>query len=323
MNRENRVSSKDPENLAPGRHPHLFNPQKKSSERKTRYVVLITIAMMAAEIVAGWLFGSMALFADGCHMGTHAAALSVSLLAYYLARRHAGDNRYAFGTWKIEILGAFSSAIILGIIGIFMIGISAERFLHPLSIRYNDALLVAVIGLAVNLVCAVILNAGHRGPGHHHDHPDHGHRHGHEHTRASTDLNLRSAYLHVVADALTSAFAIAALLGAKLIHWNWLDPFMGLVGAGLIIRWSYQLIRETANILLDREMDSPLTHKISQAVESDGDSRVCDLHLWRVGQDNYACALSVVAHARRSVHEYKERLEQYPEIVHVTIEIND
>jgi len=323
--------------LAAWQHEHRYTVDRSSSQRRTAVVVVITVLTMAAEIVAGWVFGSMALLADGWHMGTHAAALTLSFVAYAIARRDAADRRYAFGTWKVEILGAYTSAIILGLVGVLMVGASVERFLKPVTIEYNHALLMAVIGLVVNAVCAMILSAGghSHGPGRHHDGEGHAHEHehaGHSHQNHDHhedahhdhhdqgDLNLRSAYLHVLADALTSVLAIGALLGAKYSHANWLDPAMGLVGAALILRWCVLLLRDTAAILLDREMNAPVVAEIRQAIE-DADTRVSDMHVWRVAEDKYACAVSVVAAFPRSVDEYKARLAPVHEVVHATVEI--
>lgn len=306
-------------NLQLWQHQHRFNLEKKQIERQTLIVVIITVIMMIAEILFGWLTNSMALFADGWHMGTHAFALSISLIAYILARTYAHDSRFTFGTWKIEILGAYSSAIVLGMVGIMMIYTSIERLIHPLPIQYNQALLVAVLGLVVNAVCAVILNSG----GHAHPH-DHGHDH-HEHHdahHANDDLNLKSAYLHVIADAMTSVLAIIALLGAKYMNFNWLDPFMGIVGAGLILRWGALLLKDTASILLDRNTDAPLSQEISQHLESDGDTKISDLHVWQVAQNKYACIVALVTGRDYSLAEYKQRLTAVHELVHVTIEMN-
>ena len=303
-------------------HRHVFNVEKKSIERRTLIVVIITLITMAAEIIFGWLTHSMALFADGWHMGTHAFALGISLLVYIMARKLAEDGSFAFGAWKIEVLGAYSSAIVLGLVGLIMILTSVERILHPLAIQYDQALFIAAIGLTVNALCAVILNTGldsmrgagreppehrHAGPGH----PDHCHQ----------DLNHRSAYLHVMADALTSVLAIGALLGAKYFSLDWLDPFMGIVGAALILRWSFCLVRDSAKILLEREMDSPIIDEIREELEADGDTRICDLHLWQVAQNRYACIVSLVTGDKHTIEEYKMRLGKVHELAHVTVEI--
>jgi len=306
------------------RHSHVFDREKTAVEQRTLTVVVITFAMMIVEIIVGWMSNSMALYADGWHMGTHAFALGLSWLAYRLARKHAADRRYAFGTWKIEILGAFTSAIILGIIGLLMIGTSLERLLHPRDIRYGQAIIVAVIGLIVNVVSAVILDFREGRSDHDHDHDPRSGSGGRGHgSRTSSDLNLKSAYLHVAADALTSVLAIAALLGAKYFRWNALDPVIGIVGAGLILRWAFSLIKETSGILLDRAPapETLLSESIRSEIESDGAARIFDLHLWRVAPHRYACILSLIAQNPLTVDEYKDRLAGYPELVHVTIEI--
>jgi cation diffusion facilitator family transporter len=302
-------------------HHHLFNSEKKAVEKRTLIVVVVTFVTMVAEIFFGWMSNSMALLADGWHMGTHAFALGISLAAYILARKYAQDETFTFGTWKIEILGGYTSAIVLGIVALAMIFSSVERILQPLSIHYNQALFVAILGLLVNLACAFILNSG----GHAHEH-EHHHRGGDEHApheHHHEDLNLKAAYLHVVADALTSILAIAALLGAKYFNLIWLDPFMGIVGAGLILRWSFILLKGTGNILLEREMNGEIADEIKKEIESDGDSKICDLHLWKVAQNKYACILSVVTEKKFSIEDYKARLAGVHELAHLTIEVND
>ena len=382
-------------------HQHVFNPDKTAAEKRTLAVVTITFLMMFVEIIVGWLTNSMALLADGWHMGTHAFALGVSLLAFVLARRHSRDNRFVFGTWKIEILGAYTSAVILGIVGVLMTWASVQRILSPVPIEYGQAIAVAVLGLLVNVACAFIL--GYRGGDHdhpahgpqeahpahadhaqhegehdqshadhaqhegEHDHPhadhalqegehDHPHadhaqhegEHGHPHAdhpqheegahahpapaRSVTshlghthdDLNLKSAYLHVVADATTSVLAIGALLGVRHLGLMWLDPMMGIVGAGLILRWSFFLLRDTSGILLDlaHGADASLVEHVKAHIESDGDSKISDLHLWKVAQDRYACIVSLVTATPQTTEEYKVRLGNHGELAHVTIEVN-
>ncbi|HEY9161775.1 MAG TPA: CDF family Co(II)/Ni(II) efflux transporter DmeF [Desulfomonilia bacterium] len=300
-------------------HDHDFNSGKKSSETKTLVVVIITLLTMFAEIFIGWLSNSMALLADGFHMGTHAIALGISLGAYMLARRHAKSSGFAFGTWKIEILGAYTSAIVLGIAGLAMIVMSVERFLNPLVIRYNEALIVAMLGLSVNIICALILGSGHN-HGHEHDHDEVVHNHVHEHGR-DMDLNLKSAYLHVVADALTSILAIAALLGAKYLKLTWLDPAMGILGAFLILRWAFLLLRDTSRILLDWHGDLSVTKSIREIIEQDSDSKVSDLHIWQVSEGRYACIVSVITGSGRTYSYYKRLLDSVPGLVHVTVEV--
>ncbi len=304
------------QHLESWQHQHTFNIEKTQTEKKTGIVVIITFAMMIAEIFFGWVTNSMALFADGWHMGTHAFALGISLIAYILARKYAHDSQFAFGTWKIEILGAYSSAIVLGMVGIMMIYASVERLIHPLPIQYNQALLVAMLGLIVNVVCAVILNSG----GHAHAH-EHHHDHGHE-RHEQEDLNLKSAYLHVIADAMTSVLAMIALLGAKYMGVSWLDALMGIVGAGLILHWAALLLKDTASILLDRDADTPLSQEIRAKLESDGDTEISDLHLWKVAQNKYACIVALVTSQKHALEEYRERLQDVHELAHITIEIN-
>jgi len=300
-------------------HHHTFNVEKKAIEKRTLIVVIVTFVTMIAEILFGWITNSMALLVDGWHMGTHAFALGVSLIAYIMARKYAKDQRFTFGTWKVEILGAYTSAIVLGIVGIMMIFSSVERLINPLSIHYNQALFVAILGLVVNLICAFILNVDDHSHEHvHHHHEDEQHHHEHKHH----DLNLKSAYLHVVADAFTSVLAIIALLGAKYFEFNWLDPFMGIVGAGLILRWSFYLLKDTGFILLEREMDDPIVNEIKNEIESDGDSKVSDLHIWKVAQNKYACIVSLVTGKKYSIEEYKTRLSKVHELAHITVEIN-
>jgi len=299
-------------------HDHAFHTGNLAAERSTRAVMWITAAMMIVEIAAGWWYNSMALLADGWHMSSHAVAIGLSAFAYAAARRHAGDSRFAFGPWKIEVLGGYTSAIfLLGVVVMMVIG-SVERLLSPQPIHYVEAMIVAAVGLAVNVVCAYILgNAHHEHGGHeHHGHADHHHH----------DLNLKSAYVHVLADAATSVLAIIALAGGWLYGWSWLDPVMGIVGAGLVALWAKKLLTETGRVLLDREMDHPVVEEVRQAVESGtgrSDVDIADLHVWRVGKQSYACAISVVTHdAGLTPGRVREWLAEHEEIVHTTIEIH-
>jgi cation diffusion facilitator family transporter len=294
-------------------HSHVFDAGNEAGARNSRRVVVLTSVMMIIEIVAGWLYGSMALLADGWHMSTHAAALGMTAVAYSLARRHAGDSRFSFGAWKIEVLGGFASAIVLGMVALYMAGESVLRLFQPHEIRYDQALAVAGLGLVVNLVCAFLLGGAHG----HHGHADGTHGHEHEHH----DLNLRSAYVHVVADALTSVLAIVALTGGRQFGWSWLDPVMGLVGSGIVGVWAFGLVRDTSRVLLDREMDLPLVEEIRSAVESHGDARIADLHLIRVGRHRFACVLSVVTARPREAEHFKAVLQEHEELVHVTVEV--
>lgn len=297
-------------------HHHVFDQGSAAAERGTRLVLWITAATMVLEIVAGWWFNSMALTADGWHMGSHAVAIGLSVLAYATARRYASDPRFAFGTWKIEILGGFASAVCLLGVAAMMVAGSVERLLAPQPIQYREALAVACLGLAVNIACAAIL-----GRAHHHDHGhDHEQGHGHHH-----DLNLKSAYVHVITDAATSVLAIVALGGGWLYGWSWLDPAIGIVGAIVVALWARGLIVETAKVLLDREMDHPVVDEIRAAVEAGpgGSVRITDLHVWRVGRQVYSCALTVVSDdPALTPGEVRRRLAQHEEIVHSTIEIH-
>ncbi len=267
--------------------------------------------MMVVEIVAGLLFRSMAVLSDGWHMSTHAAALGITALAYVIARRSAHDGRYAFGTWKVEVLGGFASAIVLAMVALYMAVESVRRLAQPLQIQYDQALIVAVVGLVVNLVSARLL-VGHGEAGGH-AHAGHGHAHG--------DLNLRAAYLHVLADATTSVLAIVALLGGRFFGWAALDPLMGIVGAAMVSVWAWGLLRDTSRVLLDREMDAGVVGEVREALEADGATHITDLHVWRVGRVQYACVVSLVSDAPRSAEEYKALLRVHEELVHVTVEV--
>lgn len=259
--------------------PHDYRPLEHSSERRTWAVVALTGLTMIAEIVAGYWFNSMALLADGWHMASHMVAIGLAALAYLLARRYAADQRFAFGTWKIEVLAGFTSALLLVVVALFMIGESLIRFWSPAEIGFDAALMVAVIGLLVNLLSAWLLRDEHD-HGHGHDHGEHAH----DHASGGKDLNRHAAFIHVLTDALTSVAAIIALLGGKFFGWGWLDPAMGIVGALVILVWARGLLRDTGKALLDREMDDPLVHKIRETLQQVPDTEVTDLHLWRVGR---------------------------------------
>ncbi|HXD42338.1 MAG TPA: CDF family Co(II)/Ni(II) efflux transporter DmeF [Ramlibacter sp.] len=311
------------ENLSGWTHGHVFHESTQAAERSTRIVMWITAAMMVIEIAAGWWYNSMALLADGWHMSSHALAIGLSAVAYATARRYATDPRFAFGTWKIEILGGFASAIVLlGVVAVMVAG-SLERIVSPQPIHYQEAIVVAVVGLVVNIVCALIL-----GKAHHHDHGHaHGHNEDHDHEAPQhQDLNLKSAYVHVIADAATSVLAIVALAGGLIYGWSWLDPVMGIVGAIMVAVWAKGLIVDTGKVLLDREMDHPVTGEIRAAVETGpdaGDTRITDLHVWRVGKNAYSCALTVVTHDRAlTPTDVRRQLAVHEEIVHSTIEIH-
>jgi len=271
--------------------------------------------MMVAEIIGGWMYNSMALLADGWHMSSHVLALGLSVLAYRAARRFAHDQRFAFGTWKIEMLGGYSSAIFLvGVAGL-MLYQSLERLISPVTIHYDQAILIAAIGLSVNLACAWLLRDGQA--------HDHHHHHGHENATHHHDLNLRSAYLHVIADAATSVLAIVALVGGKFWGATWLDPVMGIVGSVLVAVWAYGLLRDTGRVLLDAEMDAPVVDEIRQVIDSSQiKAEIVDLHVWRVGKGKYACILSLVAANQVDPSYFRQQLSIHEELVHITIEVN-
>ena len=291
-------------------HSHVFlGRAHDDNARRTHWVIVLTGVMMIGEIVAGWITGSMALLADGFHMATHAGALAVSAAAYAYARRHAENRRFTFGTGKVGDLAGFASALVLGFAAIGIAAESIGRLLEPRPVAFGEATFVAVVGLAVNIVSALLLSGGQH---HAHDHDDHhGHHHSHGH-----DNNLRSAYLHVLADALTSVFAIVALLAGSYLGWVWLDPAVGILGAVVIARWSLSLVRDTAAVLLDTA-DPVLERKIREKVEQ-GDAEIIDLHVWRVGPQAHAAIVSVTGPA--AADTVRARLRPVHELAHVTVE---
>lgn len=300
------------------RHSHDFTLDSGRAERGTLQVMWLTAVMMVVEIAAGASFGSMALLADGWHMATHVAAFGISVFAYRYARAHADNPRYSFGTGKVGVLGGFASAVALAVVALFMAQESVQRMLSPHSIRFDEAILVAIAGLVVNLVSGVVLHrAQHHEHEHEHEHhpaPAHGHHH-HDH-------NLRAAYLHVLADALTSVLAIVALLAGRGLGVYWLDPLMGIVGAVLIGRWAFGLIRDTGEVLLDGSADTATQAAIRKAIEADGQSVLTDLHVWSVGPRAWSASLAVVAHVPRDPADYKALLSRIPGLAHVLIEVN-
>ncbi|GAA0720260.1 CDF family Co(II)/Ni(II) efflux transporter DmeF [Dokdonella soli] len=296
-------------------HAHQFNEGNPLAEKNTLRAVVITAVMMVVEIVGGYVLNSMALLADGWHMSSHALALGLSAGAYALARKLAGDRRFAFGTWKIEVLGGYSSALLLGVVAALMLFQSVERLFSPSAIHYDEAIIIAIIGLAVNVLCAWLLKDGHHGH-------EHAHGHDHDHAHHHHDINLRSAYLHVIADAATSVLAIGALVGGKFLGAAWLDPAMGIVGAGLVANWAYGLLRQSGRILLDAEMDSPVVQEIRDVVAQDfPTAAISDLHVWRVGKGRYACILALVDTTPIAADAVRRSLAVHEEIAHVSVEV--
>lgn len=301
-------------------HTHHFTQDDRQSERRTRIVIGLTLTMMVLEITAGLLFGSMALLADGWHMATHVAALSITALAYWYARRHANNPRYTFGTGKIGVLGGFASAVALAVVALVMALESLQRFFMDVTIQFPEAIAVAVVGLVVNLVSAWLLRDHHD---HHYGH-DHGHGHAHDEDDDHThhrDHNLHAAYLHVLADALTSLLAIIALVAGMFLGWLWLDAVMGIVGALIITRWSWGLLRDTSAILLDSAVRPTTGEAVRTAIEADADNRVADLHLWRVGPHHLAAIISVVTHYPQPPEHYKALLHDIPDLAHISVEV--
>ena len=295
-------------------HHHQFDTGNPLAQRNVLIAVIITAVMMVVEIVGGVMLNSMALLADGWHMSSHALALGLAYAAYVAARHFAQDKRFCFGTWKIEILGGFTSAILLLVVAGGMLFYSVERLFNPLVIYYDVAIVIAVIGLVVNLICAWLLKDNHSHHGH--DHHDHSHEH-------HDDLNQKAAYLHVLADAATSVLAIIALLAGKYFQLNWLDPVLGIVGSVLVAVWAYGLIKSTARILLDAEMDEPVVDEVREVIaEISTEIQITDLHVWKVGKGKYACILSLLSPSAISADEIRRKLSIHEELVHISVEIN-
>lgn len=294
-------------------HTHVFNEGNPLAERNTKWAVFLTALMMIGEIFGGWFYNSMALLADGWHMSSHVLALGLSVFAYRAARKLTHDKRFAFGTWKIEIIGGYTSAIFLiGVAGL-MLYQSTQRLISPISIHYDQAIAIAAAGFVVNLLCAWLLHDDE----HHHDHLGHEHSHNHH------DLNLRSAYLHVIADAATSVLAVIALFGGKFWGADWLDPTMGVVGAILVLVWAYRLLLDTGRVLLDAEMDAPVVAEIFEVINDCAiQAKITDLHVWRVSKNKYACILSLLTNENVTPDYFKQQLSIHEELVHITVEIN-
>jgi len=294
-------------NLEQWQHDHQFGVAARGAERRTRAVIMITAVMMLVEIVAGSAYGSMALLADGWHMATHVAAFGITLFAYRYARRHAQSPRFSFGTGKVSVLGGFASAVALAIVALYMGVESLARFFNPHEIHFREAIAVAVAGLAVNVICGFILHQSDLHEAHEHGHHDH---------------NLRAAYFHVLADALTSVLAIAALLAGTYSGWVWMDPVIGLVGAGIITRWSLGLLRDTSSVLLDANVDGGTRERVREALQADGETLVTDLHLWHLGAGHVSASISLVTANPRDPSFYKALLKNISDLSHVLIEVN-
>ena len=314
------------EDISHWEHDHGFGQDRpRAGERRTLIVTAITLVTMGVEIAAGVAFGSMALLADGIHMGTHALALGISAFAYIYARRHAHDPRFTFGTGKVNALGGYTGALLLAIFAAVMVWESVERALNPVAIQFNWAIAVAVVGLIINGLCMLILgDHGHEhGHDHFHGHAAH-HAHGHDaHDHGhGQDQNMRAAYLHVLVDALTSLLAIFALLAGKYVGAVWLDPVMGVVGAILVVRWAKQLLGLTTGVLLDQRAEPDVRERLREAIESADDNRLADFHVWSIGPGIYAAAFSIVTHHPQSPTYYKALIPNDLGIVHSTVEIS-
>jgi len=307
-------------NLEQWQHSHDFSVNRHQAEKNTKIVLSLTAVTMVAEIVAGITFGSLALLADGWHMATHVGAFGITVFAYQYARRNANNPKYTFGTGKVTVLGGFTSAIVLAVISLGIAIESAARLFQPQHIQFNQAIYVAVIGLAVNLASAFLLHDHHE---HDHDHHEHDHdHHEHDHDHPHQDQNLRAAYIHVLADALTSVLAILALLAGKFLGLVWMDAVMGFIGALVITRWSYDLVRETGSILLDGGIDKQIKLAIANAIEQNADNRITDLHVWKVSENHLAATISVVTHYPQPPESYKKLLGHIPSLSHVIVEVN-
>lgn len=305
-------------------HSHQFDEGNPLAQNKILLATILTAVMMVFEIVGGWIFNSMALLADGWHMSSHMIALGLAYVAYRAARHFADDQRFSFGTWKIEILGGYSSAIILMVVAIFMGFQSVERIFSPVPIHFNEAIPIAIVGLLVNLICAWLLHEG----GHHHDHGHHhvhSHHHDHhEHSHEEHDLNHKAAFLHVVADAVTSVLAILALFAGKYFGWNFLDPILGIVGALLVANWSWSLIRQTGKTLLDAEMDEPVVDEIIDVIDGlAANLTITDIHVWKVGKGKFSCILALETTDKNiTADQIRRELSIHEELVHISVEIN-
>lgn len=309
------------------RHSHQFDQGNPLAQKKILIATILTAVMMILEILGGWIFNSMALLADGWHMSSHMLALGLAYFAYRMARQYASDSRFSFGTWKIEILAGYSSAILLMVVALLMGIQSIERLFNPVTIHFNEAIPIAVVGLVINLVCAWLLHdGGHEHHHHHHHHHSHHHDDHHQHTHDHHhhhDLNQKAAFLHVVADAVTSVLAIIALFAAKYFSWNFLDALLGIIGALLVAKWSWGLIQETGKTLLDAEMGHPVVQEIKDVIAQLPQVEITDLHVWKVGKGKFSCILGLeTSIADLTPDQVKRELSIHEEIVHASVEIH-
>jgi cation diffusion facilitator family transporter len=302
-------------------HSHHFDTSNPIAKKNTLYATLLTFVTMIVEIGGGYYFNSMALLADGWHMSSHVLALGMAYMAYVMAGKYAKDFRFNFGTYKMEVLGGYTSAILLLVVAFFMAFHSVERIFNPVDIAYKEAISIAILGLVVNLVCAWLLKDDHHHHHHHdheHDHHHHGHHtHGHDH-----DMNLKAAYLHVLADALTSVLAIIALTGGMIYGITWLDPMMGIVGSVLVFVWAVGLIKQSGMILLDAEMDAPIVEEVIEVINGmEHNVIIEDLHVWRVGKGKFGCILTLDSESTLNINEIKKALSIHEELVHISVEV--
>ncbi|TMX67830.1 CDF family Co(II)/Ni(II) efflux transporter DmeF [Vibrio rotiferianus] len=300
--------------MAVSQHSHDFVSHNQKGEKRTLYVLILTVTTMVVEIAAGTMFGSMALLADGWHMGTHAAAFCITLFAYRYAKQNAHNDRFSFGTGKVSVLGGFTSAIALGIVALMMMVESIHRLFTPESIQFNEAIMVAVIGLVVNLASMLLLQDHHHHGHDHHDHHSHDHEHEHHH-----DHNLTAAYFHVLADTLTSLLAIVALIVGKFYGWVWLDAMMGIVGAVVIGKWTLGLMKQTAPVLLDESINKSYQDEITETLAPYAE--IVDLHIWKVSGHHYSAAIALKNHSDKTLDEFKQLLSKFDKIHHLTLEV--
>lgn len=300
--------------MAVSQHSHDFVSHNQKGEKRTLYVLILTVTTMVVEIAAGTMFGSMALLADGWHMGTHAAAFCITLFAYRYAKQNAHNDRFSFGTGKVSVLGGFTSAIALGIVALMMMVESIHRLFNPESIQFNEAIMVAVIGLVVNLASMLLLQDHHHHGHDHHDHHSRDHEHEHHH-----DHNLTAAYFHVLADTLTSLLAIVALIVGKFYGWVWLDAMMGIVGAIVIGKWTLGLMKQTAPVLLDESINKSYRDEITETLTPYAE--IVDLHIWKVSGHHYSAAIALKNHSDKTLDEFKQLLSKFDKIHHLTLEV--